>query len=241
MSLAAFVLRSILLAPWVLLRCLPVFIVTILIFAALFWASFQQSNPISILAVNAMLGIIIFFFVVPFLYVQAIRAGLATLGLAGVPDPTGLVKMSLRMLLFTIVIAIVSVIACAAPFALFFSIYGNPFESLMTGEFNPELDMVALASAGLGFVVYALVVVSAISALVGVPMAACGANAATRSPGHDMIFGIGRQFWKLFAAYLISQVLPTFVLFILDSLFLEAATESLLSGTLPGLWVIPLV
>ena len=75
------------------------------------------------------------------------------------------------------------------------------------GEAGPEeLDAIGRMMPMLLFIIYLAAAVG--FALFAVPMGATAANAIRRSPGYDMIWGLGKQFLPLFTVYFLTTAVP---------------------------------
>ncbi len=201
MQIVRFVVKSVALAPFVLLRLLPIWLFAGLIaFAAVYTASGNVFSFWLSLIVCAVL-------LPPFLTLQGIRAGLASLRMTDAPTLNGTIKATLHTALYLLVQAIAAVVIIV-PVSLAVVMLAGP-DAAGLGDTAGALK--ALAASGgmiLGLALFSTVVIGLLQSVFAVPMAANAANAVQRSPGHDLIWGLGRKVVPLFAVYLIFSILP---------------------------------
>ena len=217
-------LDSFVLMPSVLLRTLPVAIVTALIFFGLIQ---NTANPMW----QALFVVLLAQPCIAIVRMAALRAALVAAGRTTPPTIDHLLRAQLRlaygnllpinivqMVAATIILLLISSDLSRALGEAFINYARTSstagFESLME-EFSSYVQVggwVATIIAAVGF------------GVMGTAMAGTAANAAEKRPRHDITFGVGYNFWKLTVLYYVAQIFNGIVVVLLTILVMAILT-----------------
>ncbi|RED14338.1 hypothetical protein [Pontivivens insulae] len=227
-------LNSIMLMPKVFLRTFPV---ALLVGSLYFGLIFNTSNPLWQAFFVATLT-------TPYIAIMrlsAMRASLMAIGRTRPATLSNLSRSQLRMAYGNLLpINLVQLMV----FSLFYLIlvdqfssmsYEAMFEMAQAGRYLPSEEMISDINLFTNIVGGFSALIAALGfGLMGTPMAVTAANAAEKSPRHDITFGFAHNFFGLFVLYIVAQVLNgifvvTIALFAM-AMFPFIATEYLIYG-----------
>ena len=199
MSFIAFLFKTLIISLHVGVRMIPVLGITFYSLYMLF--IFFQESELALF----LIGVIIYMPLLMFLYLCAVRAGLAALGATTAPAFGKLFKGAIRLIRFhfmisNLVVTLVGFGGAALVIWLtnpeFLQVLGNKSDRGLLFDINTlvndfsNIPAIALIFPSLG--------VSIAAGLVGTSLGATAAWAAERGPAHDLIWGITKQFSLLF-------------------------------------------
>ena len=212
---------------WVMLRTLPVLILTLIALSAPIFAIQHIAVVYTVIFIGLTIGL-------AYIFVTMLRAGLASMRATDTPTFDGLVKATLRMFfVFFIVQFIFFVTLQGAVVAYYFYVLLPSAVPEAWNAFDPEayglpqwgwLKLVLFLTTdefffrppevvflGTVFTLLTAVIGAIIAGLFGVPMAAASANAVQHSPQNDLIFGFGSHFFSIAILQLICGGLAALV------------------------------
>ena len=226
MNLFAFLIRTFGVSFSVGIRMMPVMGVTL--YSIYMLVSALANHPLAIFAI----AVILYLPLALFLFLCAVRAGLASMGETNAPDFRKLATATFRLMRFHFMIG-----------NLIFTLVGLGGAALVVRVAVPELAELVLALRSLPdlmqnpdfiplfaqipivILVTGPVAVAFAVGLVGTSLGGTAAWAAEKGPEHDLIWGVGRQSDFLLATCAIVCVLPVLGLIV----HLGGATVSLLA------------
>lgn len=219
MSFARFVLSSLGLSVSVALRMAVVSAVVIYAFYLGFHFLFSLPLPEhNLILVAVLVAIILFVPTLLFLYLSSIRAGLVALEASGPPNIGTLATALFRMMRFNLMFISFFVVLFGAGVSL---AYLLAFDAQFIDRFREGLDIKTREGlfSLLGILRDTPLVLASFFALGfcllnganGVSMAVTAASAAVRSPGQDVLWGLGRRFGYLFGTTAIFLLAPVIV------------------------------
>lgn len=205
----AFIFRSLWVSIAVALRMVPILLLTG--FTLYLILDFLKDEPLALLFV---LGIIYTPLTI-FLYIAAIRCGLVSLKASGAPQVKKLISATFRFMRFNMLIHILCfVVVGIGGTTMLIKFMAPQVWEVLFDDFGfymikyPMRFVEAIANVPLAiFPIFALSNVVAI-ALMGTNAAGLGATAAVYGPNHDAVWGLSKQFTRLFLLGLLVLVAP---------------------------------
>ena len=238
MSLTRFLASSLLLSFPVLLRMLPIFIVTgVVVFGAVY-ALIDYPRYLVFVAAIA------FFPLMAFLFICSIRAGLVHRRQSRGPELAKLVRKSLLigaiqagLGIFYAVLSLGAVAITLRPQSL--GEWRDLQKTIEAGKAAGQTELATLMSID-SLTVYALLaalmIYLAIYVALSVPIAAHSASAAVNGPKHEFFYGVGRKFVPLSIVGLISVAVSYVGPLVLAAIIFKSVPIDYTAMMANGLW-----
>jgi|GEM_PF-6145118 len=229
MSYIGFISRALAISPNVFLRYIPI----AFIFGLVVFGLFQMTDNIYVIV---MMGFILSTVGQTFLYITGVRGALQTIKATDAPTIDALMKVTFKLMFTLMLVMLLMVISFSAVFFFISSQFfldptsAQAADALRTlisaassfdGEELVQAAFVlnemsdspgALRSALLTMTLSYQLATGITISLFGIPLAAMSANAVHKSPGNDLIYGIGRYFPHQLTLYVLATMVPTYLM-----------------------------